>query len=65
MRELWLPSLMDRRPYNEWEEKQDGARAWALDRANQILATHQATPLDPKTAEELEQIITAVESKSI
>ncbi len=24
MRELWLPEFMDRRPYDEWEEKQDG-----------------------------------------
>jgi trimethylamine--corrinoid protein Co-methyltransferase len=65
MRDLWLPTLMDRRPYNEWEEKQDGARDWALARAKRILATHQPTPLDPKTGEELEQIITAVETKSI
>jgi len=65
MRDLWLPTLMDRRPYNEWEERQDGARDWALDRAKQILATYQPTPLDPKTAEELEQIITAGESNSI
>jgi trimethylamine--corrinoid protein Co-methyltransferase len=65
MRDLWLSTLMDRRPYNEWEAKRDGARDWALARAKQILATHQPAPLDPKLIEELEHIITVVETESI
>lgn len=57
MRDVWLPQFMDRRPYEVWEEKQDGARDWAREKARHILATHQPEPLDPKLSEELERII--------
>lgn len=59
-RELWLPKFMDRRPYNEWEEKKDGARDWARAEAKRILSTHQPEPLDPKLSEELRRIIAAI-----
>jgi trimethylamine--corrinoid protein Co-methyltransferase len=65
MHDLWLSTLMDRRPYNEWDEKRDGARDWALARAKRILASHQPAALDPKLLEELDHIITAVETESI
>jgi trimethylamine--corrinoid protein Co-methyltransferase len=58
MRELWLPKYMDRRPYNVWEAKQDGARDWANEEARRILKTHQPESLDPQLAAELERIIT-------
>ncbi len=61
MREVFLPQFMDRRPYNEWEQKGDGARDWALARAREILASHQPEPLDPHLSAELEQIIAGVE----
>lgn len=63
MRELWLPRLMDRRPYEQWLEKKDGAREWAGERARQILKTHQPDALEPKLAEELKRIIAAHEQK--
>lgn len=63
MRELWLPSLMDRRPYEQWLEKKDGAREWAGERARQILSSHQPDALDPKLAEELKRIIAAHEQR--
>jgi trimethylamine--corrinoid protein Co-methyltransferase len=63
MHDLWLHTLMDRRPYNVWEETRDGAADWARARAQHILATHQPDPLDPKLSQELERIIAAVESK--
>ena len=62
-RELWRPKFMDRRPYNEWEEKKDGAREWARDEAKRILSMHQPEPLDPKLAEELRRIVAAIENK--
>ncbi len=62
-RELWLPKFMDRRPYNEWEEKKDGARDWARAEAKRILSTHQPEPLDLKLSEELRRIIAAIENK--
>ncbi len=61
MRKLWLPKLMDRRPYTAWEEKGDGARIWAREKAKNILATHRPEPLDPKMEAELQKIIQAVE----
>ena len=53
---------MDRRPYNVWEEKGDGARDWARARARHILATHEPDPLDPRLSAELGRIIAAAES---
>ncbi len=62
-RELWMPKLMDRRPYNEWEEKKDGARDWAREEAKRILSTHQPEPLEPKLSEELRRIVATIEDK--
>jgi len=61
MRDLFLPQFMDRRPYNEWEAKQDDARDWALEKARRILAEHQPDPLDPKVSEEMGKIIASLE----
>jgi trimethylamine---corrinoid protein Co-methyltransferase len=61
MRDLYLPEFMDRRPYNEWEEKKDDARDWALAKARGILAEHQPDPLDPKISAEMAKIIDSLE----
>jgi len=61
MRDVFLPEFMDRRPYNVWEEKKDDARDWALDKARNILATHQPDPLDEKLSKELAKLIAAEE----
>ncbi len=61
MRELFLPQFMDRRPYNEWQEKQDGPADWALAKARQILKTHQPDGLEPGLSAELSRIIRSVE----
>ena len=61
MRELWVPQFMDRRPYSEWQEKRDGPRDWAREKARKILATHQPEPLDPKISAELKRIIASLE----
>jgi len=55
--DLWVPTLMDRRPYEEWERKGDGARDWAAARAREILSTHRPEPLDERLAAELDRII--------
>jgi trimethylamine---corrinoid protein Co-methyltransferase len=60
-RELWVPALFDRRPYNVWEEKRDGAREWARDKAQWILKNHQPTSLDPKLDAELGRIVATLE----
>jgi trimethylamine--corrinoid protein Co-methyltransferase len=56
-RELWVPTLFDRRTYNEWEQKRDGARDWAREKAQWILKNHQPTPLDPQLYAELARVI--------
>jgi trimethylamine--corrinoid protein Co-methyltransferase len=61
MRELFVPQFMDRRPYNVWEEKRDGAPQWAQDKARQILESHQPDALDPQLSAELQRIIASVE----
>lgn len=64
MRELWVPRLFDRRPYNVWEEKCDGPRDWARQKAQDILKNHQPDPLDAKLSAELARIISSVESEA-
>ncbi len=63
MRDLFLPQFMDRRPFNEWEAKQDDARDWALAKARTTLETHQPDPLDEKISTEMAKIISALEIK--
>jgi trimethylamine--corrinoid protein Co-methyltransferase len=61
MRQRWLPTLMDRRPYSAWEEKKDGARQWAGEKARQILQEYHPEPLDAALQTELDRIIAAAE----
>jgi trimethylamine--corrinoid protein Co-methyltransferase len=63
MGDLWVPQFMDRRPYEVWEQKGDGARHWARDRARHILVAHRPEPLDPALSLELERIIATVEGR--
>jgi len=62
MHDLFLPEFMDRRPYNEWESKKDGACDWALSKARNILAEHQPDPLDPKISMEFNKIIKSLQA---
>jgi trimethylamine:corrinoid methyltransferase-like protein len=61
MRQRWQPTLIDRRPYNVWEEKRDGARQWALEKALGILRQPPAERLDAHLSAELRKIITRLE----
>ncbi|MGZ6347771.1 MAG: trimethylamine methyltransferase family protein [Anaerolineales bacterium] len=63
MREVFLPQFMDRRPFKEWEAKQDEARDWALAKARTTLETHQPDPLDEKITAEMAKIISTLEKK--
>lgn len=63
MRDLFLPQFMDRRPYNEWEQKKDDARDWALSKARSTLASHQPDPLDAALSAELGKMIATLEQK--
>jgi trimethylamine--corrinoid protein Co-methyltransferase len=61
MRDIFLPQFMDRRPYNEWQEKGDNPDDWALAKARQILETHQPETLEAGLSAELQRIIEAAE----
>jgi trimethylamine---corrinoid protein Co-methyltransferase len=61
MRELFVPKYFDRRPYNIWEEKRDGATDWAHTKAVQILQSHQPEPLDSTLLTELHNMISTLE----
>jgi len=64
MRQRWLPTLLDRRPYNVWEEKRDGARQWAREKAQQILKEYHPEPLEDGLAQELRAIIASLEMET-
>ncbi len=64
MHDLWMPRLMDRRPYEQWSEKKDGAFEWAQQRARDLLKNHHPDPLDTRLAQELKDIIGKYESGS-
>jgi len=57
MRDLWLPQILDRRPFSVWAEKRDGARQWALEKARTILRDHRPEPLAEPLQRELKRII--------
>ncbi len=57
MRELWLPRLIERTPFETWEARKEGARDIARQKAQEILATHQPEPLDAQLVEELARLI--------
>lgn len=61
MRERWIPTLFDRRPYNVWEDKKDGAREWAREKAQQILREYHPRGISEDQDRELSKIIAAIE----
>ena len=61
LRNLWNPSLMDRRPYSEWMNKRDDSRDWAQEKARKILETHRPDPLSHDQDKELSNIIESFE----
>jgi trimethylamine--corrinoid protein Co-methyltransferase len=61
MGNLWVPKFMDRRTYNEWQERQDNAVDWATTEAQRILESHQPEKLDAALSNELRKIIATIE----
>ena len=56
-KELWIPSLMARQPYDLWS--QDGSKDMSqrvAERVRDILETHAVAPLPDKTLAALEKI---------
>ncbi len=63
MREIFIPQFLDRRPYSEWETKQDDARDWALAKARKKLKEHQPDPMEKNISKEFDKIIKSVEKQ--
>jgi trimethylamine--corrinoid protein Co-methyltransferase len=61
MRERWRPSLIDRRPYSMWEQRKDGAKEWAQEKAREILNEYHPDVLDPHIDFEFNKIISKLE----
>ena len=57
-KELWFPQLLDRTYWANWME--DGARTMhdrCIERKNEVLETHEPTPMDETTVQELDNIL--------
>jgi trimethylamine--corrinoid protein Co-methyltransferase len=65
MRDLWMPHLMDRRPYEKWLADPTGARQLAHKKALNLIQTHHPEPLDKGLVKELSRLISAYEQKSL
>ena len=63
MREIWMPKYMDRRAYEVWQQKGDGPRDWARTEALKRYQEHQPEHLDPTQSQELQRIITSLETE--
>jgi trimethylamine--corrinoid protein Co-methyltransferase len=62
--EFWYPKLCDRRNYEEWEmmgSQTMGDRVIA--RVQDILATHEPTPIKPETAQVIQEVLEAAEER--
>jgi trimethylamine---corrinoid protein Co-methyltransferase len=64
MRQLWQPTLIDRRPYSYWEKTRDGSRDWALQQAQQILKEYDPNPLEDHSKAEIKKIISKLEAEA-
>jgi trimethylamine--corrinoid protein Co-methyltransferase len=62
MRKRWIPTLMDRRTYDEWSSSGEGSRDWARENATRILDQHYPGPMDRYQKSALSEIIQKIES---
>ncbi len=60
--ESWIPTILDRNTYSIWEQKGSQKTEDLLQKKlDNILKSHQPTPLQPKIAEEINQILVKAE----
>ncbi len=62
MRKRWIPTLIDRRTYEEWSSRRDGSRDWARENAIRILDQHYPDPMDRYQKSAISEIILKIES---
>jgi trimethylamine--corrinoid protein Co-methyltransferase len=62
--EIWMPTLLDRTPWESWEAAGAPTVAERLhERLQDILENHQAPPLPEDTAERIQKILQAAEAR--
>jgi trimethylamine--corrinoid protein Co-methyltransferase len=63
-KEIWAPSLLDRNPFEIWEQK--GSKSLedrVTDKLRKILSTHQPPPLTDSSAEAIQAILSQAEAR--
>lgn len=62
--EYWYPNLCDRRSFEEWEKKgRTTMRDRVIARVQDIVATHQPSPIKPETEKVIKQVLEAAEER--
>jgi trimethylamine--corrinoid protein Co-methyltransferase len=63
-KEAWVPTVLDREPYNKWERNGSLSTEYVLNaKVKKILETHQPKPLAPETLEAIEKILVVAEER--
>jgi len=62
--EFWYPNLCDRRNYEEWEEMgKQTMKDRTVTRVQDILATHQPSPIKPETEKVIGKVLAEAEER--
>lgn len=62
--EAWVPTILDRNPYNIWEQKGSLSTEDLTNlKLQKILKTHQPVPLPAEVADKIEKILNAAEAR--
>jgi trimethylamine--corrinoid protein Co-methyltransferase len=62
--EFWYPNLLDRRNYEEWDMMgKQRMRDRVVARVQDILASHQPSPIKPETEKVIQQVLEAAEER--
>jgi len=62
--EFWYPTLLDRRNYEEWEMMgQQRLSDRVVGKVQDILATHQPSPIKPETEKVIQEVLEAAEDR--
>jgi trimethylamine---corrinoid protein Co-methyltransferase len=62
--EFWYPKLCDRKNYEEWAESgSQPMRERVVSRVQDILASHQPSPIKPETERVIQEVLEAAEDR--
>ncbi|MDR3573961.1 MAG: trimethylamine methyltransferase family protein [Anaerolineaceae bacterium] len=62
-KEIWMPTLMDRKPFDVWDKQGSLSMEERIkQKLQKLLQTHRAPALDPAAAEEIEKLLAEAET---